>query len=123
VAGNYAVEHAGALADVAAAGARIAFLPPTRTAEDATGVRTLLAADPVLGWATDAEGGRAMLPGGMGQLVPTEGPVLLVVLNRYGAEVPDGATCTWGGVAYTVQDRRPYAPDGTVLLTTVTLTR
>jgi hypothetical protein len=123
MAGKYGAEHAGALADVMAAGAPIRFTAPTRTAEDAAGVRTVAAATVVDGYATDAEGGRALLPGGMGQLVATEGPVLLVVCTEYGAQVPDGATCMWGGVPYTVQERRPYAPDGVPLFTIVTLTR
>ncbi len=118
---SYAVDHASALADVAAAGVAVTFTLTTPGAEASDGASTSVTVSSVSGYATDAKG--SPLEYQRLGLTPGEAPALFVVASTYG-EVPAlGAAVTWGGVAYTVRSVLPYRPDGTALFSTVIIAR
>jgi hypothetical protein len=119
---GYATDHAGALADVRAAGAAVtvvATLPGTHV--PSTGLFTSPTTTTVAGVAIRTRG----IPeryAALG-LVESEAPSLLFVPDTYGAIPPLGGVLTWGGVDYTVRDVEPLAPDGTAILSRLVVAR
>jgi hypothetical protein len=120
--GRYASEHAGGLADLAAAGARITFTVDDPGTEDANGRFTGAGKTTVSGYATDADGGDSKTYEAL-KLTESEAPRLLVFLDTYGDDVPMGSVATFGAVSGTVRDVKPYRPDGVTLFSYVIVQR
>lgn len=120
---SYATDHAGALADVRAAGASVVFFRSSASLEGADGrLASAPASDGVFGYATEEETGQPEEYVAFG-LTIGEGPRLFTVLEQYGAEVPIGGTALFGGKTYRVAAVKPYRPDGVVLFSSVFLAR
>lgn len=119
---SYAADHAAALADLRAAGARVVFAAPTgRTHDPATGMLTGGAPGLVPGAAIRVRGNPTRYEAL--RLVESEAPTLLVALDDYSATVPLGAQVAFGQVTYTVRDVEPVAPDGTPIVLRVVVAR
>jgi hypothetical protein len=118
----YGADHAGALADVRAAGAAVTVAAVTPGTHDpATGLFTSPTTTTVTGVAIRTRG----IPeryAALG-LVESESPSLLFVPDTFGAIPPLNGTLTWGGVGYTVRDVEPLAPDGTAILSRLVVAR
>lgn len=114
---SYAVEHAGALADVTEAGAAVTFSkvsqgsydPETDTATPST---------------STVAGSAVRVPGDPERysrlnLVESKAVTLLFAPTTFGDTPALGATCSWGGETLTVRDVEPLAPDGNTIIATV----
>ncbi len=117
---SYSADHAGAYADVKAAGAAVTFSVVTQTynatTDAMTGVTTTVA-----GYAMQVRGNpREFEALGVVERQPI---VLLFAPTTYGDVPTLGSTVTWGGASYTVKDTMPIAPDGTAILSRVTVIR
>lgn len=120
---SYATEHAGALADVQAAGAALSFESTSLGTESSTGqfanapvVTTMLA------YGTEDAGD----PKEYEQLglTPLEAPRLFVVCVNYGDIPPLNSKVSFGpGAAFTVRSVKPYRPDGVAVFSYVILAR
>ena len=116
---QYAGDHAGALADVTAAGARTVFTHRART-EDTGGVSTHTVAT-VRGYAIGVDGDaeeyvRLGLTAG-------EAPRLFFVADTYGDTPALGASCVWGGISYIVKSVKPFRPAGNAVFSYVIVGR
>lgn len=118
---QYLGDHAGALADVTAAGARVVFTSRRRTAEDAAGVSAALMITTVTGYAIEDDGDAEEYTR-LG-LTTGEAPRLFVVATPYGPIPPVGATVLWGGVPYMVRSSKPFRPAGQAVFTYVIIAR
>jgi hypothetical protein len=113
MAGSYSAEHAGALADVAAAGAPVTFTLDSPGTEGVDGLFTGASSVSVAGHATE-DGGDAAEYERL-RLAPSEAPRLFFVPTTEGDEPSVGASCTWGGRSHIVRSSKPYRPAGTAL--------
>ena len=119
---SYAPDHAGALADLAEAGASVTFTfasPGTYTAS--TGLFSSETATTVTGAAIRITGNPLRYQA-LG-LTQTEAPTLLFAPTTYGSLPVLGASVTFGGIAYTVRDVEPLALDGNAILANVVVAR
>lgn len=116
--GNYAETHAGALADVADAGAAVTFsLTTPGTYDAATDTYTTPTTATVAGFAIEVAGDpdtyKAL------SLVRSSAPSLFFTPSTYGALPAVGYTVTWNSIVYTVRDVSPLSPDGTPIAATI----
>lgn len=118
--GAYASEHASALADVSAAGAAVTFTRTTTTVNETTGVVT--PSTSAIAGAAIQVGGNPMLYEALG-LILSDAPTLFVTPTTYGDLPLPGDTVTWNGIAYTVKNVRPVAPDGVAMAARVVIAR
>jgi len=112
---SYAAEHAGALADVADAGAAVTFtLSSPGTYDAATDTWTTPVETTVAGQAMQVSGNpedyREL------SLVESEAPTLLFAPTTYGSMPDLGYTVVWASKTYTVKMLSPLQPDGTTIL-------
>ena len=119
---SYESDHAGALADVAEAGAAVTFtLERAGLYDPATDTSTGATTTTVAGYAVQVEGDperyRAL------GLVEGEAPTLLFVPSTFGALPPLGARVTWASASYTVRAVDPLRPDGNAILANVIVAR
>lgn len=118
----YAADHAGALADVRAAGAAVSWvLTSPGTQDAATGLYTGGVVSTVTGAAIRTQGDPLRYRE-LG-LIETEAPTFLFAPDTYGDLVPLGAQMTFGGQTFTARDVEPIAPDGTAILCRVVAQR
>ncbi len=120
---SYATEHAGALADVQAAGAFLTFTRTTLGAESSTGkFASAPATGMMLAYGTES-GGDPKEYEALG-LTPLESPRLFVVCVTYG-DIPQlGSRVAFGpGALYTVKSVKPYRPDGVAIFSYVIISR
>lgn len=119
---GYAADHAGARADVRAAGAPVVWtLTTPGTLDPATGLLTGGGMTTVSGFALRTRGVPERYAA-LG-LVESEAPSFLFAPDEYGAVVPLGARMTFGGIWYTARDVDLIAPDGTAILCRVVAAR
>lgn len=119
---KYAAEHAGAYADVEAAGTSMAFIYDSPGTEQSDGSFTGPTRMNVAAVALEVEGGDPKTYEALG-LRASESPRLFVVTSTYGEEVPVGARTTFGGKKYTVRDVDAFRPDGAPIFSYVILGR
>src|SRR5689334_19777427 len=100
----YTTDHAGALADVRAAGASVSF----------TG-------SGVAGYALRTRGNPRRYQAL--KLVETESPTLFFVPSTFGSIPALNDLVTFGGKEYAVADVEPFMPDGTAIFSRVIVTR
>lgn len=118
----YTSDHAGALADLAEAGASVTFTfasPGTYTAS--TGLFSGDTTTTVTGAAIRIAGNPLRYQA-LG-LTQTEAPTLLFAPTTFGSLPVLGASVTFGGVTYTVRDVEPLALDGTAILANIVVAR
>lgn len=119
---SYAADHAGAVADVQAAGARVTFtLSSPGTYTDATDAWTSATTTTVAGYAIRV-GGNPVRYAEL-NLRQSEAPTLLFTPSTYGSLPALGSSVTWNSLVYTVRDVQPLAPDGTAILARVVVAR
>lgn len=118
---DYSSDHAGALVEVKEAGAAVAFTVQQSTYDPETDTHTSVTTSSVKGYAMQVDG----TPKEYERLGLTEmeAPTLLFVANRYGDTPELNAVGEWGGVRHTVKSVRPFAPDGTAILSYVIVQR
>lgn len=115
---KYAADHAGALADLAEAGAAVTFaLAVPGVYDPATDTTTA-------GTSASVAGQAIRLPGDARRyealgLTEREAVTLLFAPTTYGANPAVGAAFTWGGETFTCASVDPLALDGTTLLATI----
>lgn len=115
---DYTEDHAGAVADVAEAGAAITFtLTTPGTLDPATETYSSPTTVTIAGYATenedDSEEFRAL------SLVHASVKSLFFTPSTLGQFPLVGYTTTWGGQSYTVKQTKPYGPNGSVIFGTV----
>ena len=121
-AASYATEHAGAYADVLAAGAAVTFSAITPgTYDGATDTWSTPTTATVAGAAVRVRGNPLTYQAL--ELVQGEAPTLLFAPATYGALPALGAAVTWGGVVYTVRSVEPVSPSGSAILARVVVAR
>lgn len=120
--GKYASEHAGALAELQAAGTALTFTLDSPGVELADGTFSVPTQVQFSGYATDADGGDAKTYEAL-KLTESEAPRLFVVLNNYGDDIPLSSHVVFGGKTWTVRDVKPYRPDGVTLFSYVIISR
>lgn len=107
---SYATDHAGAYADVLAAGASVLITSTTPSYNAATG-RSTPSVSTMDGAALETDGERRWLVE-LG-LVQTTAHVLLFAPATYGDVAPLGGELTWGGHDVVIRGVKPAAaPDG-----------
>ena len=112
---KYAADHAGALADLAEAGAAVTFALTTPGTYDA-------AADAFTTPVTSSVTGSAIKVSGRPKqyqalnLVESQAPTLLFAPTTYGSLPALGASVTFGSTTYTVRDVDAVAIDGTAII-------
>lgn len=110
----YTQDHAGALADVKAAGAAVTFtLENPGTLDEATGLYTSASSTTVSGYAVRDRGNPKTYESL--SLKQSEAPTLFFTPSTFGSLPLPGYTVVWGSVTYTVRDVEPLAPDGTAI--------
>ena len=119
---TYTVDHAGALADVAAAGASVTFTREiSGTFDEATGLYSGSSTSTVTGSAVRVRGNPKTYD--RLSLKQNEAPTLLFTPTTYGQlPLPDDKV-TWNSIEYTVRDIDPVAPDGTTILAKIVVSR
>ena len=117
--GLYATEHAGALADIRAAGVAITFTSNAETYTASTDTTTTGAAQTVTGAAIRVKGDPTEYESM--KLVQTGLVTLLFAPDTYGDRPELGNSVTWEGAGYTVVGVNPLAPDGTDILSRVVI--
>jgi hypothetical protein len=118
----YTGDHAGALADVRAAGADVVF---THTVPGSYDPATDTSGDPVITTLTGAAirtKGDPVRYERLG-LTQSEAPTLFFVPNTQGDLPEPGSLVTWATVGYAVRDVQPLAPDGIAIAANVVLVR
>lgn len=119
---DYTADHAGALADVTADGAAVTFTLQVPGPHDpATGTFAAGTTTTVTGSAIQLDA-RPETYRALG-LVETEARTLFFTPTTYGSLPALKSSVTWGGVAYTVRDVAPLAPDGFAIAAEVTVAR
>jgi hypothetical protein len=119
---SYATDHAGAYADILAAGAAVSFSAITAGTYDG-------ATDTWSTPSTTTVGGVAMRVRGNSltyqalELVQSEAPTLLFAPSTYGATPALGMTVEWDGVVYTVRSVEPVAPSGDTVIARVVVAK
>lgn len=112
--GRYATDHAGAVADVAAAGAAVSFTLTTPGTYDAT-------TDTYSTPTTVTVSGYAIETGNDPDvyialsLIQSNPATLFFTPSTYGAFPKLGYAVTWGGIAFTVKKVTTLSPDGVVI--------
>lgn len=119
---TYAPDHAGALADVKAAGAAVTFtFRNPGTYDEATGLFTSAGTSSVAGYAVRVRGNPKTYD--RLSLKQSEAPTLLFTPNTYGALPQMDHVVTWNSIVYTVRDVEPVAPDGSAILAKIVVAR
>ena len=121
MAGTYTADHAGALADVADAGAPVSFAFTSPGTEQTDGTFSSGTTTTVNGQATE-EGGDAEEYRRL-SLAPSAAPRLFFVPTTEGDTPAVGASCTWGGTAYIARSVKAYRPAGLTLFAYVIIAR
>ena len=114
----YTVEHAGALADLRAAGVAVTFTLTGGTYAPSTDVETAPTSSTVTGYAIRTKGQTSNASGSLVQAVAI---TLLFAPDTYGERPEVGATVAWEGATYTVVTVQPVAPDGADIISRVGL--
>lgn len=109
----YVDDYAGALEDVAAAGAAIAFTLTRTPQDDATGAAGVPVITSVTGYAIGTAGDPRVYRDL--NLTEAEAPTVFFVPSTIGQVPALGAACTWGGVPYVVKSVKPLWPDGVAI--------
>lgn len=118
---SYAGDHAGALADVRAAGAAVTFTLDSPGAEQTDGTFAGATSQTIAGYAIE-DGGDPKEYERL-KLTVTEAPRLFFVASTYGDEPVPGMVCLWAGRKHTVRSAKPFRPDGTAIFTYVIIAR
>lgn len=119
---TYASDHAGALADVKAAGATVTFtLSSPGTYDAATDTYTSAVTTYVSGAAIRVAGNPLAYQAL--ELIQSEAPTLLFTPTTYGSLPALQSAVTWGGATYTVRSVDPLAPDGTAILARIVVAK
>lgn len=120
---HYAGEHAGALADLAAAGVAVSFTQTSATYLDAaTDETSTPITDTVTGYAMRVRGNPVQYAAA--SLVESEAPTILFAPDVIGTLPRVGAVLTdFGGESYTVAQLFPVAPDGVAILARIMVSR
>ena len=117
---TYTVEHAGAYADLLAAGASVTFTIRSGTHAPDSGIFTAPTTSSVTGAAMRVKANRteedAYRTAG---IVSDRVVCLLFAPTTYGSLPTLGATVTWNGETLTCKGITPLAPDGTAILARV----
>lgn len=113
---TYTADHASAYTDVKAAGTAVTFTR-TQIATDQRAASTVSTAGYAIQAAADPKQYEAL------GLAAHNAVTLLFVPTTYGETPSLSATCSWGGVTYTVRSAVPLAPDGTAILSRVVVAR
>lgn len=112
---KFAADHAGALADLAEAGASVTFtLTTPGTYDAATDTHSSPTTSTVTGSAIKVSG-RPKKYEALG-LRESEAPTLLFAPTTYGQLPALGASVAWGSATYTVRDVDSVAIDGTAII-------
>lgn len=115
---SYATEHAGALADVKAAGSAVTFtLASAGTYSPTGGSWSSAATTTVAGQAIRVNGDPKVYAGL--ELVEADAPTLIFVPTTYGQVPALDSKVTWNSAVYTVKWTQPIAPNGTAILSRV----
>lgn len=119
---TYAADHAGAYADVLAAGAAVTFSTYTPgTYAPATDAFSAASSATVTGVALEV--GNAPLKFDAEALTEAERKTFLFVPATYGDMPPLGATVAWASKVWTVRQVADLSPDGTAILGKIEVTR
>ena len=123
MAGKYGSDHAGAYADILAAGGAITFESQTRVPDpdDPNRERTILRTSRIPGVAMEVKGDPREYE--RLKLVEKAPATLLFCAEIYGQEPPLGASCTWASERRIVKRVRKVAPDGEPILSRVVISR
>lgn len=114
----YAAEHASALDDIRAAGARVTFtLATAGTYDEATDTWSTPVESTVAGYAIQVQGDPRKYE--RLTLIESEAPSLLFAPDDYGAKPALGSSVEWAGESRTTRDVGTLAPDGTAILAEV----
>jgi hypothetical protein len=119
---SYAADHAGALADIQAAGASVTFSRTSPgTYNGPAGTFSSATTTSVAGAAVQVTGNTKRYAE-LG-LVEANTRTLLFAPTTYGASPDLGMACTWGGEEFVVRDAPTLAPDGSAILSRVVVSR
>ena len=117
---GYEAEHAGALADIADAGAAVTFTDEVEGTYDAAADEwTSPSTTTVAGYAIHTRGNPEVYRD-LG-LIEAEAPTLLFAATTFGEMPGLGHIVTWASDVYTVKQVQPLMPDGTVITTRVVI--
>jgi len=103
-------------------GAAVTFTWTVSTTDPLTGETTTVVSS-VAGHAVQDHGATSPEEYQRLALVESEAPTLFFTPTTVGEKPELGATCTWGGDAFTVRSVRPFAPAGTALGAYVVVSR
>lgn len=117
---SFTKQHASALSSVRAKGAAVTFTGITRTTDASAGTSSVTSTT-VPGFAIQTKGDPRRYE--RLNLIESEAPTLLFVATDYGDSISPGMKVTWNGTAWIVRDVQPTAPDGTVILSKVVISR
>ncbi len=119
---SYAPQAARALSTLARKGASVTFtLRTPGTLDPATNTRTASSVSTVAGYAVQDNPALRVYQA-LG-LVATDARTLQFSGSTAGEVPPLGASCSWGGVTYTVRDVSPVAPSGTAVIVRVVVAK
>jgi hypothetical protein len=119
---SYATDHAGALADLMAAGAAVTFSETVPGAKDAaTETYAPTTTSTVAGYAMQVAGDPKRYADL--RLIQSEAPSLFFVPTTFGALPALLAKVTWNGIDYVVRDVAPFGPNGPAIYATVIVSR
>lgn len=118
---TYASEHAGALADVGAAGASVTFTRAALTISETDGSSTQ-STTTIAGQAFEKMQGESDVYQSLG-LVRSLAPLLFFVPSTHGDAVQVDDTCVWGGETYTVRSVRHLRPSASTIVSYVVVSR